>query len=784
MSSKPFSTQKEFIEYVSLLAEEGETALFVKQVELKGKDVWPAYLAKTMFRRHIDGAWYGNTASFILSKMAKKASASAANCDYVLCMVLDDVNTPKVPKDPPLAPTWKMETSEGCFQWGYVFRTQPKKHEFEAAMKAIAAAGFTDPGSCNAVRNFRIPGSVNLKKGRNSFRSRLTHFDKNREFTLEEILKALSVVPGPAEGAEYKKAPSKRENDEVFNWLSEKGLVLSEVNSSGWCTVVCPNHENHSVGEDKSAKYIPADRGFTCYHGHCEHIDSAWFLDWVKKEGGPCVQHGAGSEQIQGTLKLALDRLNYSKVNSEAFLKAKEESQAALAAIENVQLGRVTKEDLFKRLAYTTQDDGYFDYNTRRVYSRSTINSIYAHIDCRSIHGGRRIGASQFFDENRNAKNGEIIAGLTYAAGEGIKIARGGEIFGNMWRDGRPDVDKSCQADVSKWLEHGRKLIADDSQFNHVLDVMAYKLQTPGKKINHAVLHAGVEGCGKDTFWAPFFWAVCGDYGTNLGHIDNVTLGTQWGYHLESEVILINELQEPSSAERQRLANTLKPVIAAPPMTLSVNRKGLAPYEALNRSLVIAFSNVRSPLSLSSQDRRWFIIWSEAEKMKEADAGAMWHWYIEKGGMEAISAWLYRRDVSLFNPSAIPMMTDSKMDVIETGRSSSQAHLVQMIKEGSGEFQSGVVGSPFNRMADKLQCTAPSWVKIHHAGITEALSEAGWTNAGRLTSKTNTTPKQVWISPAILRDYQNKKYTKSALRDMAENPPSIHAFKTLKYAAP
>ena len=109
-------------------------------------------------------AWYGNTGSFINDRFKDgKPSASRDNCEYVLVMMLDDVGDPeKTTQLPPLPPTWIVETSAGSYQWGYVFSEQPTKADFAAAIKAIAAAGYTDPGACNPVRNYRLPGSVNL----------------------------------------------------------------------------------------------------------------------------------------------------------------------------------------------------------------------------------------------------------------------------------------------------------------------------------------------------------------------------------------------------------------------------------------------------------------------------------------------------------------------------------------------------------------------------------------------------------------------------------------------
>jgi len=113
-----------------------------------------------------DWAIYANTGAFIMDRMGERLSASSTNCDFVLVMVLDDVGTKS--KVPPLAPTWKMETSKGNYQWGYIFSDQPDTKHFTAAIKAIAEAGYTDGGAINAVRNFRIPGSSTSKGGRES----------------------------------------------------------------------------------------------------------------------------------------------------------------------------------------------------------------------------------------------------------------------------------------------------------------------------------------------------------------------------------------------------------------------------------------------------------------------------------------------------------------------------------------------------------------------------------------------------------------------------------------
>ena len=198
----------QFLDFITGLAPVGETMLFVRQKpQMRGgemqfhadgavKATWPSYLPSHGVR--VGEAWYGNTASFILDRFEDgRVSASSANCEYVAVMVLDDIGTKS--KTPPLPPTWIMETSAGNYQYGYAFSEQPPKNDFAAAIKAIAAAGFTDPGACNPVRNFRLPGSVNLKPDKGQWCSILTEFHPEREYTLADICAALEVVPGPAE---------------------------------------------------------------------------------------------------------------------------------------------------------------------------------------------------------------------------------------------------------------------------------------------------------------------------------------------------------------------------------------------------------------------------------------------------------------------------------------------------------------------------------------------------------------------------------------------------------
>jgi len=753
-----------FFEYITNLAPEGETVLFVRQKpQLKNgeyqfhadgaiKCTWPAYLPE---KYNGQGAWYANTAMFIVSRFKDgRPSASIANCERVGFLVLDDVGTKS--KLPPIEPTWKIETSPDNYQWGYTFALDdhPTVDEFTAAIKAIADAGYTDPGATNAVRNFRLPESVNLKPGRDSFVARLTEFHPTREFSLAQICEALDVTPAPIENARFTPIRVADDgNDDVVIWLSSNSLVLSRPNPEGWMGVVCPNSAEHTDGNPEG-RYNPSMRAYCCLHSHCLDLDSHTFLEWVGDQGGPQHAPGLRDELLASMMTGALSRLQ----PTEAF---PDRAAEIIKEVERKQLGRVEKAEWFTRFAYVQDDDAYFDMQERNEVSRISFNALFRHIDCKSVHNlKRRVEASVSYDENRQDNGAPALNGITYAAGEGVLVSRGGRVFGNRWRDLRPPV---ASGDVTPWISHCVRLVPDQAEREHIFNVMAFKLQYPKAKINHAILHGGHQGSGKDTMWAPFFWGIRGDSKENVKLMSAQQLNSQFQYQLETEVLVLNELREPDARERRALANALKPIIAAPPDLISINRKGLKPYEMLNRIFVMAFSNDQVSITLDSDDRRWFCVWSTAPKMSEAESARLWAWY-NAGGLAACAAWLYARDVSAFNPSAAPMLTDYKRSMIEQGMSSAESFLYEQLLERKGEFARGVVAAPFQALCGRL---SNQGVRIPPPALVHALAEAKWVDCGRVMTREYTTKKQIYAAPEMA-----KKYNKAELRRLVEELPA------------
>jgi hypothetical protein len=758
-----------FLDYLANIAPEGETILFVRQKPILAngelqfhmdgaiKCTWPAYLPN---KWKADQAWYCNTGCFIIDRFeAGRPSARADNCERVAFLVLDDVGTKA--KVPPIAPTWIMETSPSNYQYGYTFALddQPMKGDFAAAIVAIADAGYTDGGAINPVRNFRLPGSLNLKPGRERFASRLVEFYPDREFSLRTICDALGVTPNPADTATVRPIRLTDDGgDDVLAWAASRGDLLERGNAAGWWGVVCPNHGEHSDG-NPMGRYNPVNRAYCCLHEHCADWDSEAYLDWVEQQGGPSRAHGLRDELLAAVMDGALSKLAPTP-------EFPNDAAEVIAAVEQRELGRIEKSQWYERFAYIQDDDAYFDMQDRRELSRGTFNALFRHIRCVSIRdqgGKRQVEASISFDENRQAKGAKALVGITYAAGGAVLVSREGLVYGNRWRDARP---APVPGDVGPWMRHLERMVPIDFEREHLLNALAHKVQFPGHKINHAILMGGSPGSGKDTLFAPFFWSIGGKGKANCSLVKSEDLSSQWGYALECEVMEIAELRQTEARDRRALENVLKPIIAAPPELLPVNRKGLHPYMALNRVFVVAFSNERAAISIPSEDRRWFCLWAEADRLPEAEAVSLWNWYEHRGGFAAVAAYLMSRDVSAWNPSAPPPMTEAKAIMVEHGMSGAESFLVNMIRGRARAFAGGVIGAPFFAVCDELQHFAPPGVKVVPAALMHALKEAGWIDMGRLASREYQTKKHIFCAPDLA-----DKWTRSDLRRAIEKAP-------------
>jgi hypothetical protein len=767
-----------FNQYLANLAPEGETTLFVKLIKKPTGDIWMPYYPSDYDG---EGAWYANTGSFIVSRFEGKPRARSQYCERVSVLVLDDIGTKST--TPPLEPTWKMETSEGNYQWGYIFRLddQPTKAEFGAAIKAIANAGYTDRGMLNPVRNFRIEGSINLKEGKGGFASRLVSFHADKEFSLPEILVALGVTPEPPHAATISYDGTLAHTEPTTHTtITDLRDALTYIDAEPYSVWIAVGMALKTLDDDAAGFELFDTWSKTASNYDAEAVDFQWSVFQPREITLGTIYHHAKQNptyvppEDRGLTMLA------GKVEGDPkFEKAKEPTfvqevrytpmpeptDDEVLGIAN-KVGRYTDRQLFENLVYVAAQEYWFDIRTRGIFTNRGIDNLFLG---RTYHSRRFtkadgtpakrvITCSQFLHEAREVMEIATADTFTFQAGGAAVIHDNGRVLANLWVNHRMT---GVAGDVSIWMDHVERMIPDEAIRNHVLDVMAFKYQHPHIKINHAILMYGVEGNGKDMLWSPFLHAI----GQPNITVDSVqTFTGRWGYAYEKEVVVINELMEGSNSERRQLANKLKPLIAAPPMYLEVEKKGQAPYPVPNLMFVLAFTNSPTALSLASDDRRWLCVHCKTPRLPVKEARPVWDWY-RAGGYQKIAHFFTTRDVSAFNPATLTVTTEYKQLMIENGRSEAESTLVDMINAGVGIFSTGVVIGPWSERMQQLRDQVNN-VTLYQAALMSALKDAGWHDCGYIMAR-GLSRVHAWCHPDLAGE------PSSDLRRLAQQNPEL-----------
>jgi hypothetical protein len=216
------------------------------------------------------------------------------------CVVVDDVGT-KVTRDAAAKlpePSWRLETSPGNEQWGYILDTPCDDGAlFSGTLALMVAKGLSvdgnDPGMKGVTRYVRLPIGVNNKtKYGFGFVCKMQEWAPERHHSLAELLASFGGTEDEARalaegigGAGRVAAP---EDDFRLKALDRAGLYRRPIGGKlGWHEIACPWLSNHSDGDDSgTAVFVKEDGsyGFKCHHGGCDgkHFDDV--DTWLKAQ--------------------------------------------------------------------------------------------------------------------------------------------------------------------------------------------------------------------------------------------------------------------------------------------------------------------------------------------------------------------------------------------------------------------------------------------------------------------------------------------------------------------
>lgn len=219
---------------------------------------------------------YTSLATFLPDEEGKyRAKKQQVAANYAI--LLDDIGT-KAKKELPIHPSWKIETSPGNYQVGFILKTPCKNPEkYGAVVTALVKAGWGDRGASGVARWARLPCGVNGKEkyvdAGVAPKVRLVKWHPHRRYSLKKITMAfeLQLEKGPKPDVAI---PNGKGGDAVLSALKAARMWKREL-EPGKHEITCPWVSQHTDQVDHGAVYFGPTQdnkhlgGFVCQHDHC-----------------------------------------------------------------------------------------------------------------------------------------------------------------------------------------------------------------------------------------------------------------------------------------------------------------------------------------------------------------------------------------------------------------------------------------------------------------------------------------------------------------------------------
>ena len=616
---------------------------------------WPSKAATSWLRSKNPGAIYFTVSTVCEPEPGQPWRKRQIDCQAAYVIVLDDIGTKVVA--PAIEPSYKLESSKGNFQYGYLIEPTEDLDHYGAIVNALGELGYTDKGAGGYNRVMRVPGSINIKTERNGFVSQITDWQPGRTWDLDDLAESLGVdldnldvKSTKMQGAVGGKKAEMAIDDPLLTWLNENDQVVDD-HGGDWVNVLCPWAEAHTTGAG-TAGYSPLGRGtgdwvetraFKCLHEHCADRRFKDYGRWAAELGGPVV--------------FGHDPLPWLQ---DRYVFIEEGRQVA---------------DMYQR-----PKGGYW------IMELETFNMRH-HRRIMVPGHDRPVLAKNALLEHRDTRK---AARLVYDPSQGHNPVFDlyQQLVVNTYIP--PDHAVSPEDDVpERFVRHMEYLAPLKNECDILLDWLAYWVQNPGQRLFALVMVAdGAFGIGRS--WLA---DMCGLL--EPGHIKRASLAQLIGKGSQADqnyndwqtgcrMIVADEAKDISRDDFYRGYEVFKQRIDIRPVPIEVNPKfGRKKSDMMFFSALI-FSNHADALAIPEGDRRVCVLTNPAER-KPFD-------YYE-GLQECLTPeyagrvywWLMRREVDP-DWNVYPPMTQGKLRMIEANAAPLDQILEHVSEHADGDL--------------------------------------------------------------------------------------------------
>lgn len=704
---------------------------------------WGGGYAKDRLKKFADGTnQYFTISLFRPEEETGKAVRRKAYFDACFVVVADDVKeklpVERVEQLP--APTYKLLSSEGSEQWGWVLETAcDDAGKVNNLLDGLVAKGLapdgTDPGMKGVTRYVRLPEGVNTKAKRlikgKPFQCKITEWNPDNLYSIEQLAEVFEINLNVSRSDNGSEMWVDAADDVVKNHPLIPHLTVTGIGSDGWIRVDCPNAEHHSDNDPSGAAVQIQKDGtvfFQCHHGHCngESADG-------KKLTGKRVVDMLDERLFNGSGEL---KQNYSLYRKQLDAKLRIDMEAKLA--EKIKKQQSASNDPYSgedeqqpeeapesepyafdpmRYIFLAPENRFYDIETGLLISTAGLDNRYLSKFPRSR--GKMMASEALLstmDKRLSEADGVswIPAGREKPSRENMIAHIDGKRLINTWAGFNLEPKNG---DVSLWLNHAEYLIPDADEREVVLDYLACIVQRVEEKPAYFIGHRGSHRVGKDLLYKPVMQAL-GFRIARAVDIDNILNG--WGdYVNELKFVIVTEVDK---AQDKRVANSMK-TIAAPTASgyRVLNMKGKGVVTQLDCMGGVMMSNKRHFIAIEQGDRRYFIVdsWVEprgAEYYKRVDT-----WYRESDGYAKVLNYLLKRDISRFNHNQLPYMTKGALEMVQAGKYDYEQDLEEMINDRIPPFHCAWVTAK-----EVKKVVRDNGLKCGNNGLDDALRSLGW----------------------------------------------------------
>lgn len=371
--------------------------------------------------------------------------------------------------------------------------------------------------------------------------------------------------------------------------------------------------------------------------------------------------------------------------------------------------------NLFRDYVYVESLERFADLRTKTLLNKSQFKDRHADIGDPTT---RDNAASRYLADMTQRR---VVSAPTYRPGAGAFVDEHGEQRVNLWvpgpffggaageggHGGWGEHGPVTDADVAPYLELAQHVIPDDRERGIVLDWLAHQLQSPGVKMNwHLVLGSGAHGIGKDTLLEP---VVRGLGQRNCPVISAADIQSPWTDWLANGQLV--RVEEMNTFGRREVMDRIKPMLACPPDELRVNAKGIQQYRVPNIVNLVFYTNHKDAISIEDGDRRFCVIWSDAQPWEAERFTALYAW-LQDGGAARVCRWLAARDLTAFNPRGRAEDTAGKREMAALTRPVVEATVLELIESHADVCASDLVTTSGMLAAARRVCPTATPVSV------------------------------------------------------------------------